>query len=558
MHIVTAQTGDLVCVFQHSLLIKNKMNNHFFYSCLFLLLFGLIACNKEQPVPEAILTAQAISSAESYGSGENCGDHPLVLGTKLNNPYTPANMLLAADVLEDMGVHSLNPVQVRTTHLYVRFAPANWDEYAIIANTAAILYAYPLDYNILIEGNFYHDPSIPIDLPTFQYASVKSNFEFPEGIPYQILSELYIPEEDVSLLGNEDTNSDYVYELLHQAYLQTGNENSGTANKKSAFTPGGKIEIFDTRLNANIGLEGVEVRANRWFITHTATTNDSGLYRMTKTFNDPCNYSLYFKTDKFEVRDGFMSQAWVNGPKIKADWNHTLANGYDRFVGHIFRGAYRYHHLPIDGLRRPFITPLGAKNILKAVDADKGWAGTNSIVFPIKIARFRINNVEYQSDEIYSATCHELGHTSHNIVMNAGVIQYIQVSSLLRESWCTAVEWTLTRLEYKARGIAAYADPTYIVNATFPIDYGLQDWLKGGSSYFDEYSPLFIDLVDNYDQSQDWAGRPVDAVSGYTLATIESTFLKHSYGLTSLSQNLKANKPTGVTDAQIDNLIQGF
>jgi hypothetical protein len=49
-----------------------------------------------------------------------------------------------------------------------------------------------------------------------------------------------------------------------------------------------------------------------------------------------------------------------------------------------------------------------------------------------------------------------------------------------------------------------------------------------------------------------------DNVSGYTIVGIESTFLKHVYGLSSLRSQLKANKPASVTDAQIDQLIDQF
>ena len=51
---------------------------------------------------------------------------------------------------------------------------------------------------------------------------------------------------------------------------------------------------------------------------------------------------------------------------------------------------------------------------------------------------------------------------------------------------------------------------------------------------------------------------PVDRVSGYTLSVIESGFLKHVYSLSSLTDKLKANKPVGVTDQQIDEYLTYF
>jgi hypothetical protein len=47
-------------------------------------------------------------------------------------------------------------------------------------------------------------------------------------------------------------------------------------------------------------------------------------------------------------------------------------------------------------------------------------------------------------------------------------------------------------------------------------------------------------------------------VTGYTMSGIEGGFLKHVYGYNSLRSQLKANKPFGITDAQIDELMNQF
>ncbi len=64
------------------------------------------------------------------------------------------------------------------------------------------------------------------------------------------------------------------------------------------------------------------------------------------------------------------------------------------------------------------------------------------------------------------------------------------------------------------------------------------------------YSPIFIDLVDDFDRPN--AG-PNDQITGYTMPTLEQVILKHAYGLTSFRDRLKANRPAGVTNQQIDD-----
>jgi hypothetical protein len=67
-----------------------------------------------------------------------------------------------------------------------------------------------------------------------------------------------------------------------------------------------------------------------------------------------------------------------------------------------------------------------------------------------------------------------------------------------------------------------------------------------------------LDLVDNNNQMGTFINAINDNLTGYTLSGIESGFLNHVYGLSSLRAKLKENKPLGVTDPQIDILIDNF
>ena len=123
--------------------------------------------------------------------------------------------------------------------------------------------------------------------------------------------------------------------------------------------------------------------------------------------------------------------------------------------------------------------------------------------------------------------------------------------------------------EYKDRGISDYGGPQYngespfndpnqtIPSLGFPNLRGRQDWRIGIGNQ--DYSSVFIDIVDNFNQFGQYPTPSlIDNVTGYTLPGIEENFLKHVYGLSSLRDQLKANKPSGVTDAQIDQLINQF
>ncbi len=44
-------------------------------------------------------------------------------------------------------------------------------------------------------------------------------------------------------------------------------------------------------------------------------------------------------------------------------------------------------------------------------------------------------------------------------------------------------------------------------------------------------------------------------VSGYSMRTIESNIITHAYGMSSVIDYCKANKPAGITDKHIDVLF---
>ena len=141
--------------------------------------------------------------------------------------------------------------------------------------------------------------------------------------------------------------------------------------------------------------------------------------------------------------------------------------------------------------------------------------------------------------------------------MNAGPIQYIQVSRQLQESWAIAIEWFITHIEYTDRGINNYGESNYhpINPPQYPNDQAYQYWTLQVQP---TYTSLYINIVDNITDSNIFFGTPNDQIAGYTLSFIEQNMFKHCYGLSSLGMQLKNNKPIGVTDAQIDLLLSSY
>ncbi len=498
---------------------------------------------------------------------------------KLNNPYSVENMLKAYAVLKNEPYQTAKTSSViKTTHYYVKFFPKDSVEHeSLLADSTLNFYPYPLDVEFPEEYDLsgYRDPdNEPSEYPHY-YVSIPVGKKFPD-VRYEILENLFIPDEkkigeinkplstlEINLKGFN------VDDLVNKSMELTGNDKEIAESSNmvlARYIPSGRIRVYDTRLGLLIGLEGIRIEARRWFTTHEGYTNSDGYYSLNGSFDRPANYSMWYATGQFSVRPHLVSTTMMyNGPKQSGNWNLDLTGGMYMFGAHIFRGAYRYYYKNIGGLSRPVI-PGPNRQIYIAVDGTKNWAGENWIAFPaIRIARNWPDGTEYGSDVVFSVTCHETAHTAHVNTMNAWQIQYSQVANIIQESWCIGVQWFLTGMEYKERGISNYGDPNYFAdnNLRRPHIYAYQYWSKAIDD--NEYTPLFIDLMDDYNQlGQSFPpyadGVVNDQVLNYSLAYIEQNFLKYVYGLSSLTEKLKQYKPTGssVTDAQIDSLMSFY
>jgi hypothetical protein len=155
-------------------------------------------------------------------------------------------------------------VDLKTTDLYVRFLPSDMAEYDTLTALGIRLTDHPLDYEIVVEGDWYHDPGIPEENPTWQYAVVPTDFVFPD-IKYEVIDECFIAENNTATRVFDGIDWDAVEK---EAYKITGNGKLVTpdtkASKSGSNSPRGRISIVDEHYHHGlpIGVSGVKVSCN--------------------------------------------------------------------------------------------------------------------------------------------------------------------------------------------------------------------------------------------------------------------------------------------------------
>ena len=131
-----------------------------------------------------------------------------VLGDVIDIPYSIDNLLVAYENLPIETKSQINLSYIQPTHYYIRFYPKSIAELDILRNIKPYVFLSetPLDRKIEFGGTSYHDPSIPEDLPTYQYTVVPVQrwIELEKTVPVEseILIKAYMPDYDEAIRLN--------------------------------------------------------------------------------------------------------------------------------------------------------------------------------------------------------------------------------------------------------------------------------------------------------------------------------------------------------------------
>ena len=224
-----------------------------------------------------------------YQGDESFSHDMIVLGEQLDDPYSVRNMTKALQSVAPAGRTTLDP-----TDFYVRFLPKNDEQLQKLIDMGLELTDHPLDYRIVRDGDWYHDPSLPDESITWQYAVVPVDFEFPADVRYERIDECFLPE------NNPATKSDGIDwdAVEREAFRLTGNAElyAGSTKAGESSYPKGRITISDPAVDDEpIGVKGVKICCNSFVKFGVTYTDDEGYYKMGVKFSSEVRYRLVFQ-----------------------------------------------------------------------------------------------------------------------------------------------------------------------------------------------------------------------------------------------------------------------
>ncbi|MBR1643928.1 MAG: hypothetical protein IJ684_00950 [Bacteroidales bacterium] len=505
------------------------------------ILLAVVSCAKDEQ------EMQYSSTMQSKVAPVNETDM-ITLGSLINDPYNYENMLAALEQLKQEDVE-LPFESIEPTGVYVKVLPQDDDALdALEADTSIIWLDYPLHYEVS-GGCYYHDNSVSDSNLTWLYGVVPIGYKFPAGVTVSTIYDVFIPEDDDETYDLLEDKSLEMTENIKVNLMPTDEIQKTSANK---FTPSATIQAYDDTLKAFLPLQGVKVVAKLGVKTKKGFTNSNGVCVVNGKFKKPVNYSVKWESEYWDIR-GKRGQAYTTGPKMQGQWNLKIyPGGQDIMFATIHCAAYKFFYGDHLGIKRPYLN-VGK---LKIKYHHESWPFIGFYRFDwnifglrpnIDIWGYDNNSESYRSDEIFGSVIHCLGYISHKNYLGNNKFQ--QTNPFIVESWASCIECALTDHYYKV---------DHTLTTQYKCSNGFQYWIPTGT-IFDYYTPVFIDLMDSYNQYYNVYYHFIkDEISGYTLREIQDSIISEARDLASLRTVLKKRKMHGATDAQIDTLLAKY
>lgn len=351
-----------------SLVMKGKNNQRI----VILILIGIIfnSCEKEDDFAQKIKEEGVSKVNPSEGA------------RKLDNPYTVKNMKRAFENIKSkMGekqIISKNPniqnyLKVGTSHYYIKFKPKTEDQEGIIKSDSTMyLSDYPLDWEFTDEY-LNSRPELPEGTFPEYYVAVPVDKTLPKNVPYEILEELYIPEEDpmfnngadnsgktYTKKGTINNNEDLLRHLLNEAYTLTGNEDDLLDDPKnnenleaiwifgSKWYPSGTLKIWDDNAGKTTSTKSV---FSHWEYYDCDDKENTHMLKLMPMSEDQCKKAVY-KNVPTETQGKYVPLAgaqvlmrqWFTVRQGITDQNGYFSTGFVRGKARYIIQWERYHY----------------------------------------------------------------------------------------------------------------------------------------------------------------------------------------------------------------------
>lgn len=297
-----------------------------------------------------------------------------------------------------------------------------------------------------------------------------------------------------------------------------------------------KLQTYDNLLGQFVPLKNIKVQIMYDNVTSFYNTNSNGIVEI-----DPYLYSLpsfqisdigevqvsvIMESDKWIISSGGNSNAfpiykylgrisdmWIiqGNPSMHTETLASLTTEYEchRAIDYYYNDIhYLSSDIPEDLMS---ITLVASDSNMGEIQGATAASGRFITIY----------NSGLSKQQTISTVLHELGHIRHYL-NNQNTYNY--ADTIVVESYASFVGWLLGEHYYLSKG---YTKPYH----GYQINYNSrQDWNINLSFPYYYYSPLFVDLWDNYNQSADHSLGVAETIAWVNLDVIEGMISCYTLG----------------------------
>ena len=412
-----------------------------------------------------------------------------------NEPTHRAIKVFPKSISEQQLISNLE--DIRLSYIPFGYIPASPEIQTMAKGLGVAAFSETSPYTQLVT-DFETGPA-EIQLP-IMYVLWPLEKPLPEGIEYEECFQIFVPTVTESV--DAQTKS----EIVQDSYPA-------------------RFRTYDAFLDTYIPLNKLAVHITNGYIIGTQYTNTNG-----RVYIDPYligidptefpSFSVYYtmNTPKWTItRDGslpihatlgYVYSLWPNSFN-SGTRTFNLVSASTEYEIHRALDYYHYASNPYSSLIGPHETGV---TICSVTDSLPGAGGKTDI----SDKTITIYNNGYSCNIIISDVLHELGHIRHKYHYYYGDSSFEQVDTLLIESYGSFIGWYLGEQYYLSKGYIK-TDSTQVIN-----DNWRQDWSPTSQIPYYWYSPLFIDLMDDYNQGENDSTKLYDDINEFGVLDVES------------------------------------
>ena len=414
------------------------------------------------------------------------------------------------------------------THYAIEFYPRSIEEYMYLVHLSDDVF---IDY---IPFGF-----VPVrELSANDRCQYKS---FPDGKKYSVSYSYFIQDEAAESEGASlglpaDTRLPIVYAIwpidknIPEEIEHTVCYDVSIPKKKASSRFEGQInlpitiDMYDGFLSSYVPMTGIKVRLSNGSYSFDFYMNGNGsatirplMFNVDLTLSEITQLQvrvIYQNPQIIVSRDSLVTPIQKYLGTVGSLWGAMSYNTtYPTYVSHqaadstkeccAFQAAYYYFNASHDFSSYIESSEYGRIIHASTITMEQADCNAETINWGSTPTVF-VYSGEIPKRECIASVIHELGHI-HHFYCNSS---FLQLSQILREAFASYVGWNVGEQYYYSKGYVKPYDWT-IINSQ-----GRQDWDPVSTEI---YTPLFVDLTDNYNQDL-----LVDSIQGVPASVINA------------------------------------